>query len=142
VFRRDHRAESLAARIDHLMEALFVADDRERLDRLADHLAPDFVYVSPEAVFDGAAGLSDAFARYRREAWRETRLRRTSALETHHGYFRYTWERVERGVVAMEGWGFGSVDGSGAIDRVVAFEGLVPGAQADPSSGAADRKPE
>ena len=109
------------------MEAVFVADDTERLTRLADHLAPDFVYVSPEAVFGGAAGLSEAFARYRRESWREARLRRTSALEMHHGYFRYTWERVERGVVAMEGWGFGSVDESGAIDRVVAFEDLVPG---------------
>ena len=138
MFRRDHRAEALAARIDHLMEAVFVADDRERLTRLADHLAADFVYVSPEAVFDGAQGLSDAFARYRRETWRETMLRRTSALETHHGYFRYSWERVERGVVVMEGWGFGSVDESGAIDRVVAFEGLVPGAQADPSPRAAD----
>jgi hypothetical protein len=133
VFRRDHRAEAVAARIDHLMEAVFVADDRERLAQLADHLAPDFVYVSPEAVFDGAAGLSEAFARYRRESWRRTSLRRTSALEMHHGYFRYTWERVERGVVAMEGWGFGSVDGSGAVDRVVAFEGLVPGEHADPS---------
>jgi hypothetical protein len=133
VFRRDHRAEALAARIDHLMEAVFVTDDRERLARLADHLAPDFVYVSPEAVFDGAQGLSDAFAPYRREPGRGTRLRRTSALEVHHGYFRYTWERVERGVVAMEGWSFGSVDGSGAIDRVVAFEGLVPGEHADPS---------
>jgi hypothetical protein len=40
----------------------------------------------------------------------------------------------------MEGWGFGSVDESGAIDRVVAFEGLVPGAQTNPSSVAADRK--
>ena len=127
MFRRDHHAEAVAARIDHLMEAVFVADDRERLTRLADHLAPDFVYVSPEAVFGGADGLSEAFARYRRESWRETLLRRTSVLEMHHGYFRYTWERLEAGVVAMEGWSFGSVDERGAIDRIVAFEGLVPG---------------
>jgi hypothetical protein len=132
VFGRDHHAEALAQRIDHVMEAVFVADDRDRLARLAEHLAPDFVYVSPEAVFDGAEGLSDAFARYRRESWRGTRLRRTSELEMHHGYFRYTWERVERDAVVMEGWSFGSVDDTGAIDRVVAFEGLVPGAQAKP----------
>jgi len=31
----------------------------------------------------------------------------------------------------MQGWSFGSVDDSGAIDRVVAFEGLVPEGQAD-----------
>ena len=127
MFRRDHHEEAVAARIDHLMAAVFDPDDRERLTRLADHLAPDFVYVSPDAVFGGAAGLSEAFARYRRESWRDTVLRRTSVLEMHHGFFRYTWERLERGVVAMEGWGFGSVDESGAIDRVVVFEGLVPG---------------
>jgi hypothetical protein len=132
VFGRDHHAEAVAQRVDHLMEAVFVADDRDRLARLAEHLAPDFVYVSPEAVFDGAEGLSEAFARYRRESWRKTRLRRTSALEMHHGYFRYTWERVEGDAVVMEGWSFGSVDDTGAIDRVVAFEGLVPGAQAEP----------
>ena len=132
VFGRDHHAEAVAQRIDHLMEAVFVADDRDRLARLAEHLAPDFVYVSPEAVFDGAEGLSDAFARYRRESWRGARLRRTSELEMHHGYFRYSWERVESGAVVMEGWSFGSVDDTGAIDRVVAFEGLVPGAQAEP----------
>ena len=121
----------MAQRIDHLMEAVFVADDRDRLARLAEHLAPDFVYVSPEAVFDGPEGLSEAFARYRRESWRAARLRRTSALEMHHGYFRYSWERLEGGAVAMQGWSFGSVDDSGAIDRVVAFEGLVPEGQAD-----------
>jgi len=132
VFGRDHHAEAVAQRIDHLMDAVFVASDRERLARLTEHLAPDFVYISPEAVFDGAEGLSEAFARYRRESWRVIRLRRTSELEMHHGYFRYSWERVEDGAVAMEGWSFGSVDDAGAIDRVVAFEGLVPGAQAEP----------
>lgn len=112
-----------------------MTDDRDRLDRLAEHLAPDFVYVSPEAVFDGAEGLSEAFARYRHESWRGTRLRRTGALEMHHGYFRFSWERVEEGTVAMEGWSFGSVDESGAIDRVVAFEGLVPGGATEDDPG-------
>ena len=61
------------------------------------------------------------------------RLRRTSAVDQHHGYFRSTWERVERGAVAMSGWCFGSVDGSGALHQIVMFEGLVleqPGDQA------------
>ena len=133
MFGRDHHAEAVAQRIDHIMEAVFVADEQDRLERLAAHLAPDFVYVSPEAVFDGAEGLSEAFARYRHESWRAARLRRTSALEMHHGYFRFTWERLEGAAVAMEGWSFGSVDDSGVIDRVVAFEGLVPGGDADPT---------
>lgn len=127
MFGQDHSAEDVAARIDHLMEAVFREDEDGRLERLARHVAPDFVYVSPEAVFEGPAGLSDAFAPYRRADRHPAALRRTSGVDLHHGYFRFTWQRMERGVTAMEGWSFGSLDETGAIVRVVAFEGLVPG---------------
>jgi hypothetical protein len=126
VFGRHHRDEEIEKRIDHLMVGVFVADDDERMESLAAHVAPDFVYVSPEAVFEGPQGLSDAFARYRHEG-RLTTLRRLSPVEIHHGYFRYGWERVERGSVAMEGWSFGWLDEAGAICQIVTFEGLVPG---------------
>jgi hypothetical protein len=127
VFGHRHRDEELAERIDHLMAGVFVADDGERMETLTRHVAPDLVYVSPEAVFEGPPGLSDAFARYRNEREWRTSLRRTSPVDLHHGYFRYTWERMERGATAMEGWSFGSLDETGAICRVVTFEGLVPG---------------
>jgi hypothetical protein len=127
VFWRDHENENIAERIDHLMTAVFVADEHERLETLGRHVAPDFVYVSPEAVYEGAQGLSDAFNRYRLETRWRTALRRTSPIDLHHGYFRFTWERVERGTAAAAGWSFGSIDEVGAICRVVTFEGLVPG---------------
>jgi hypothetical protein len=127
VFGRDHEEEDVAARIDHLMAAVFVADEHDRMEALRRHVAPDFVYVSPEAVYEGPQGLSDAFSRYRTEAWWQTGLRRTSPIDLHHGSFRFTWERIERGATVMAGWGFGSLDETGAICRVVTFEGLVPG---------------
>lgn len=113
-------------RIDHLMTSVVLPDDQDRLEALADHVAHDVVYVSPRAVFDGPAGLSDAFARLRRADRQPASLRRTSAVDSHHHYFRFTWERVERGTVVMSGWIFGSLDESEAIDRIVAFEGLEP----------------
>jgi hypothetical protein len=116
----------LAVRIDHLMTSVVLPDDETRLAALAAHVAPDIVYVSPAAVFDGPAGLSEAFARLRRADRQPASLRRTSAVDSHHHYFRFSWERVERGAVAMSGWIFGSLDESGAIDRFVAFEGLEP----------------
>jgi hypothetical protein len=127
VFGQDHTSEDIATRIDGLMEAVFEEDDDERLAGLRRRVAPDFVYISPEAVFEGPAGLSEAFAMYRRTHRRPVTLRRTSSIDLHHGYFRYTWQRVERGATAMEGWSFGSLDETGAIARVVTFEGLVPG---------------
>jgi hypothetical protein len=130
MFGQDHEEEDVATRIDHLMNSVFNEDDEARLASLRRHVAPDFVYVSPEAVFEGPIGLSEAFAMYRRAERRPVILRRTSALDLHHGYFRYTWQRLERGGDAMEGWSFGSLNDSGAIRRVVTFEGLVPGAPA------------
>jgi len=126
VFRHDHRSEDVAERIDHLMAAVLLPDDAERRARLAEHVAPDFVYVGPDGVFDGADGLGDAFAAYRREGHRTT-LRRTSAVEIHHGYLRFSWQRLEDGADAVEGWAFGALDDHGAIRRVVVFEGLAPG---------------
>jgi hypothetical protein len=126
VFRHDHHTEDIAARIDHLMAGVFAADDADRVARVAEHVAPDFVYVGPDGVYDGATGLNEAFAAYRR-AGHVTELRRTSPVEVHHGYFRFSWQRVEDGVTAMEGWAFGSLDQLGAIRRVVVFDGLAPG---------------
>ena len=127
MFRHGHEDEQIAERIDHVMAAVFVANEGERMQMLHQHVAPDLIYVSPEAVFEGPEGLSDAFSRYRNEARWQTALRRTSPIDLHHGYFRFTWERVERGATAMAGWSFGSLDDGGAIRRVVSFEGLVPG---------------
>jgi hypothetical protein len=127
VFRRDHRDEDLTTRVDHVMAVVVLPDAGARLEGLGTHVAPDVVYVSPEAVFDGLAGLSEAFDRLRRADRQPAALRRTSVVDRHHGYFRFTWDRVERGAVVMSGWIFGSLDESGAINRIVAFEGLEPG---------------
>lgn len=113
------------------MTSVMLDDADARLDGLAAHVAPDVVYVSPWAVFDGPSGLSEAFGRLRRADRQPASLRRTSAVDSHHGYFRFTWERVERGVAVMSGLIFGSIDESGAIDRIVAFQGLEPGPPED-----------
>ena len=130
VLRRGHHVDDVAQRVDRLMEAVFSPDPDTRLARLADNVTADFVYVGPDGVFDGAEGLSEAFAGYRHEAWRQAALRRTSPVELHHGYFRFTWARLEHGATVMEGWGLGSVDESGMIRRVVVFEGLEPSSDA------------
>lgn len=127
MFGQNHTAEGIATRIDHLMQAVFTEDGDERVASLRRDVAPDFVYITAEAVFEGPEGLSEAFAMYCRADRRPVTLRRTSGVDLHHGYFRYTWQRVERGAIAMEGWSFGSLDEAGAISQVVTFEGLVPG---------------
>jgi len=126
MFRRDHSEDPLADRIDDLMAAVFIDDDRERVEKLSEHLAPDFVYVSPQAVVEGAEGLSEAFSRFRQDEQLPATLRRTSAVDVHHAHFRYSWERAEGDEIAMEGWNFGWMDVSGLVSRIVSFDGLVP----------------
>jgi hypothetical protein len=126
VFRHHHHPETLAERIDQLMVAVFWPDDRERLSRLAEHLAPDFVYINPSAVYEGAEGLSDAYTRFRHESWRHTTLRRTTVVDVHHAHFRYAWKRTDSDGTTNEGWTFGWMDAAGKIARLVAFDGLMP----------------
>jgi hypothetical protein len=128
VFHRPphHESEDVAARIDHLMAAVFMADDTTRLAQLAAHVAPAFVYVSRSAVVDGAQGLSDAFSHYRHEAGRHAALHRTSAVDLHHGYFRYAWVRTEDDAAPAGGWSFGQLDAEGRITRIVSFDELRP----------------
>jgi hypothetical protein len=126
MFRRDHSEDPLADRIDDLMAALFIDNDRERVEKLSEHLAPDFVYISPQTVVEGAEGLSEAFSRFRQDEQLPATLRRTSAVDFHHAHFRYSWDRAEGDEIAMEGWSFGWMDASGLVSRIVSLDGLVP----------------
>lgn len=121
-----HHPESIGDRVDQLMLAVFLTDDRERLKRLQAHVTDDFVYISPAVVVEGAEGLSEAFAHYRRES-RHNTLHRTTEVDVHHAYFRYAWRREQDGRVTMEGWSFGWLHPEGKVQRIVSFDGLVPG---------------
>jgi hypothetical protein len=123
---RHRQFATISDRIDQLMLDVFVPDERERIPRLAEHLAPDFVFVSPTAVFEGAQGLSDAYSTYRHDEWLRVVVRRTSEVDAHHAHFRFAWERSERGQPATRGWSFGWVDAGGRISRIVTFNDPVP----------------
>ena len=56
----------------------------------------------------------------------DTTIVRTSAVENHHGFFRYSWERRQGTQVAIEGVDFGWTDDSGRIRRIVTFDGRQP----------------
>jgi len=105
---------------------VLVPDEHERIPRLAEHLAPDFVFVSPTAVYEGARGLSEAYTTYRHDHWLQVVVRRTSEVDAHHAHFRYAWERTERGKSATWGWSFGWIDAAGKISRIVSFNDPVP----------------
>jgi hypothetical protein len=105
---------------------VFIPDERDRISKLSLHLAPDFVFVSPSAVFEGPEGLSDAYSTYRHDGWLQVAIRRSTEIDMHHAHFRFAWERLERGRVVTAGWSFGWVDAAGRISRIVSFNDPVP----------------
>jgi len=105
---------------------VFILDDRERVPKLSEHVAPDFVFISPSAVVEGPEGLNDAYSTYRHVEWLQVALRRTTEVDMHHAHFRFAWERLERGRVVNTGWSFGWVDAAGKISRIVSFNDPVP----------------
>jgi hypothetical protein len=108
------------------MAAAFIDNDRERMEKLSEHLTPDFVYTSPHTVVEGAEGLSEAFSCFRQDEQLPATLRCTSAVEVHHAHFRYSWERAEGDEIAMEGWSLGWMNASGLVSGIVSLDGLVP----------------
>jgi hypothetical protein len=48
MFRRHHTEDPLADRIDDLRAAVFIGNDGERVEKLAEHLASDFVCISSQ----------------------------------------------------------------------------------------------
>jgi hypothetical protein len=125
----------LADRIDRLMIAVLLADDRERIPLLAEHLAPDFVYVHPTAVAEGAEGLSDVYSQFRHDQWLRFSLRRTSEVDMHHAHFRYSWESRLGDETVTRGWSYGWVDAEGKISRIVAFDDPVPARSSEDRPG-------
>lgn len=121
-----HHPDSVADRIDELMAAVFLTDERERISRLTQHLAADFVYVDPSGVNEGPQGLSDAYSRVRHDQWLHFSVRRTSEVDMHHAHFRYAWESLKHGEIVTRGWSFGWVDAEGKISRIVSFDDPVP----------------
>jgi hypothetical protein len=99
VFGHGRRAEEIDERIDHLLAAVFVADDADRL--------------------------SEAFALFRREP---SVADHPAPARGGPPWARPLLVGPDRArVTAAEGWSFGSLDADGSIFRVVTFEGLVPG---------------
>src|SRR3954452_10995387 len=55
------------------------------------------------------------------------RFKRASAVDEHHGYFRYGWElRGPDDAVVLEGTDVGVVDEAGRLARVIGFFGPLP----------------
>ena len=112
----------LGETIDALMSCFTIAGADERLAKIRDLVASDFVFVNPGFVAEGPEELSDAFGRFLAFLEGGVTITRTSEVELHHDHFRYSWARDRRGQVEMEGCDFGWVGDAGELRRLVVFD--------------------
>jgi hypothetical protein len=81
-------------------------------------------YTDPTAHIEGCAALDTHIEAYLKTQPAGTRIVPASAIDTHHGRFRFAWKMLRPdGSVAIEGMGFGELDADGRISRIAGFFG-------------------
>jgi hypothetical protein len=111
--------------IDSLMATIGLprGECEQRLRKL---LPSGFRFVHPDFVAQSPEELAAVFARFSARLAPGVRVARTSAVEEHHGRFRYTWARLDGDTVLAEGADFGWTDDAGQIVEVVVFDETRP----------------
>lgn len=102
-------------------------DAEKRAVMLSAVWADDGVYIDPAVQAKGVSELSAHIGRVL-ERNPETRIRRISRVDVHHGLLRFSFARVTPdGSMLREGVDFGEVSGDGKLVRIVGFFGpLAP----------------
>lgn len=116
---------NIAAVVDSLMAMATDSDRQSRDQRLVSLLSDDFQLVNPAGVAVGPTGAAAAFDMMSEALPTGTRIVRTSEVESHHGYFRYSWARRRGNDVVIQGVDFGWTDDAGRVQRIVTFDGLL-----------------
>ena len=116
----------MAETIDALMNSFSIPRADERLARIRELVANDFVFVNPGFVTEGPEELSKAFGEFLAFLESGVTIARTSEVELHHHHFRYSWARYREGQTEMEGSDFGWLGSAGELKRLVVFDHLGP----------------
>ena len=111
--------------IDRHLDAYGEPDADRRAALLAETWTDDGELVDPPLDASGRAAISDMAAAVQSHYPGHT-FRRTSAVDTHHGYARYEWELVAPdGTVALTGLDVATIAEDGRLRRVVGFLGAL-----------------
>ena len=117
---------TLTAAVDTNLAAYGNPDPPSRRDQLDTAWRPDGQLVDPPLDGAGVEGIDALMAAVQSQFSGHT-FRRTSALDTHHGFARYSWALVgPDGQVAVEGLDVAEFDDTGRLARIVGFMGPLP----------------
>lgn len=111
---------------DHMLAAWNERDPARVRSHLERALAPDVHFVDPSIV---TRGLDEFEANVHAVQARipGADYRRSSAVDGHHGLYRYHWEIRRGDELLLPGFDVTEVDVSGRVLRVLGFFGPMPG---------------
>lgn len=116
----------LTTTIDAWLDAYGEPDEARRGALIAQVWAPAGTLADPPLEGTGHAEIS-GLAAAALQKFPGNRFRRTSGVDAHRGYARYSWALVgPDGQVAVEGMDVAQVDGDGKLLRVAGFFGDLP----------------
>lgn len=112
--------------IDTWLDAYGEPDETRRTGLIAQVWAPHGTLADPPFEGTGHAEINGLVAAALRQ-FPGHRFRRTSGVDAHHGYARYSWDLVgPDGQVAVSGLDVAEVDDEGRLVRVAGFFGELP----------------
>jgi hypothetical protein len=112
--------------IDTYLAAYNEPDAASRHELVARSFAESGHLVDPPIDGQGHDGIADMMGAVHQQ-YPGHRFRRASAVDEHHGFFRYAWElRSPDDAVVLTGTDVGSVDDAGRLTNVIGFFGPLP----------------
>jgi hypothetical protein len=116
----------LTTTVDTWLAAYGEPDGARRAEMIAQVWAPTGTLADPPFEGTGHAEIS-GLADTAQQRFPAHQFRRTSGIDSHHGFARYSWEFVgPDGAVAVAGLDLAQVDGDGRLLRVTGFFGELP----------------
>jgi hypothetical protein len=124
--QRSTNVTDVATTIDTYLAAYNEPDPGTRLTLVTDSFAPAGRLIDPPVDSSGYEGISSMMGAVQQQFPGHS-FRRVTAVDEHHGYFRYGWELVDpAGAVVLAGEDVGELDGWGLLARVTGFFGALP----------------
>jgi len=113
----------VAAAVTRYLAVWNETDPEQRLTLIEAAWAPDGQLTDPPFAVEGYEGIQQATAGVQQQ-YPGHHFRQASAVDEHHGRFRYEWEFVQPdGAIVLAGIDFGELAEDGRIRRVTGFWG-------------------
>ncbi|CAN5518588.1 hypothetical protein BH10ACT1_BH10ACT1_06550 [soil metagenome] len=126
-------ATTTPADIDTVVEAYFAmlneTDPARRAEHIAVAWAPDGAYADPLQEAAGHQGLSEMVDAVQGQ-YPGRAFRRTTAIDSHHGFHRFGWQLGEGDDLVVDGLDVAHVGADGRLTGIVAFFGPLAGGAA------------